>query len=68
MTSTESTRTTSITPKAPAETKSVPVGTHTSKASRVKSPFPPYNELDITGLQSGSLAMDPTTNRVFRVP
>ena len=67
-TGSESIRTTSITPKAPAESKNVPSGTRTSKSMRVKSPYPPYNELDVSGLPSGSLAMDPTTQKVFRVP
>ena len=44
------------------------VGSKTAKPGRVKSPYPPYNELDVTGLSSGSLAMDPTTQKVFRVP
>lgn len=44
------------------------VGKKTSKAGRVVSPYPPYNELDITGLPSGSLALDPTTQKVFEVP
>jgi outer membrane biosynthesis protein TonB len=66
--STEPARNTSITPKAPSETKNVPTGSRTSKSSRVKSPYPPYNELDVSGLSSGSLAMDPTTQKVFRVP
>ena len=43
-------------------------GTRIDKPGRVKSPYPPYNELDVAGLPSGSLAMDPTTQRVFRVP
>lgn len=43
-------------------------GTRTSKAGLVKSPYAPYNELDVTGLPPGSLAMDPTTGKVFRVP
>ncbi len=51
--------------KVPAK---VPTGTRTSKTTRVKSPYPPYNELDVTGLSPGSLAMDPTTQKVFRVP
>jgi hypothetical protein len=34
----------------------------------VKSPFPPYGELDVTGLASGSLAKDPVSGKVFRVP
>ena len=53
------------TPKVPAN---VPTGSRTSKTTRVKSPYPPYNELDVTGLSPGSLAMDPTTQKVFRVP
>lgn len=43
-------------------------GSRTSKDGRVKSPYPPYNELDVSGLPTGSLAMDPTTGKVFRVP
>lgn len=44
------------------------VGKKTSKPGRVMSPYAPYNELDITGLPSGSLALDPTTQKVFQVP
>ena len=43
-------------------------GKRTAKAGRVISPYPPYKELDITGLESGSLALDPTTQKVFEVP
>jgi hypothetical protein len=43
-------------------------GSKTTKEGRVKSPYPPFNELDVTGLPAGSLAMDPTTGKVFRVP
>ena len=43
-------------------------GSRTGKDGRVKSPYPPYNELDVSGLPTGSLAMDPTTGKVFRVP
>ncbi len=43
-------------------------GKRTSKPGRVISPYPPYKELDITGLESGSLALDPTTQKVFEVP
>lgn len=53
----------------PSSTGGAPlVGSKTGKPGRVKSPYPPYNELDVTGLASGSLAMDPTTKKVFRVP
>jgi hypothetical protein len=43
-------------------------GSKTTKEGRVKSPYAPFNELDVTGLPAGSLAMDPTTGKVFRVP
>ncbi len=43
-------------------------GKRTNKEGRVVSPYPPYQELDITGLSSGSLALDPTTQKVFEVP
>ncbi|MEZ0274867.1 MAG: hypothetical protein ACAH88_08170 [Roseimicrobium sp.] len=53
---------------APASNGATLTGTRTTKAGLVKSPYAPYNELDVTGLPSGSLAMDPTTGKVFRVP
>lgn len=56
------------TPKAPSEPPSVLTGTKTGKLGRVKSPYAPYSELDVTGLPSGSLALDPTTQKVFRIP
>lgn len=43
-------------------------GKKTNKPGRVVSPYPPYQELDVTGLPSGSLALDPTTQKVFEVP
>lgn len=43
-------------------------GKKASKEGRVISPYPPYQELDVTGLSSGSLALDPTTQKVFEVP
>jgi len=44
------------------------VGKKTAVPGRVISPYPPHQELDITGLSSGSLALDPTTNKVFQIP
>ncbi|MBL9117908.1 MAG: hypothetical protein JNJ83_23060 [Verrucomicrobiaceae bacterium] len=49
-------------------TDDTPVGKKGSKPGRVISPYPPHNELDVSGLDSGSMALDPTTNRVFRIP
>ena len=51
-----------------AKSGSFMVGKKGSKPGRVVSPYPPYNELDITGLPTGSLALDPTTQKVFQVP
>ncbi len=48
--------------------KNFPTGTRSNKAGFVKSPYEPHNELDATGLSSGSLAKDPTTGKIFRVP
>ena len=44
------------------------VGKKTGVPGRVLSPYPPYQELDVTGLASGSLALDPTTDKVFEIP
>ncbi len=44
------------------------VGKKTAVPGRVISPYPPYQELDVTGLSSGSLALDPTTDKVFEIP
>ncbi len=47
---------------------SFPTARPGSRPGRVISPFPPFNEVDVTGLDSGSLALDPTTQKVFKVP
>ena len=52
----------------PNDSRDIPVATKTSKPGRVKVPFPPYNELDVSGMSAGSLAKDPTSGKVFRVP
>lgn len=54
--------------KASANNGSFLKGKRASKEGRVISPYPPYQELDVTGLGSGSLALDPTTQKVFEVP
>ena len=55
-------------PNAAATSGSFLRGKKSSKEGRVISPYPPYRELDVTGLSSGSLALDPTTQKVFEVP
>ncbi len=34
----------------------------------VETPFPPYGQLDVSGMASGSLARDPVSGKLFRVP
>jgi len=46
----------------------VPVAEKTDKPGLVKSPHPPHKEIDVSGLPSGSLAKDPISQKVFRVP
>lgn len=58
---------TSTAPSSPAG-QEFPKGTATSKPGRVVSPYEPFNELDVQGLPSGSLALDPTTQKVFKIP
>ena len=60
----------SAAPSKPAvvEKKEVLTATKTANPARVKSPYPPYTELDVSGLPSGSSALDPTCQRIFRVP
>ena len=55
-------------PAVKPPTTDVPVATFTNKPGRIKSPYPPFNELDVTGLPPGSLAKDPSTGKVFRLP
>lgn len=50
------------------EKKEVLTATKTANPARVKSPYPPFTELDVAGLPSGSSALDPTCQRIFRVP
>ncbi len=55
-------------PSAAASAGQFMVGKKTAVPGRVVSPYPPYQELDVTGLASGSLALDPTTDKVFEIP
>ena len=48
--------------------KEYPKATSTNRAGRVKSPYPPFTELDVAGMPSGSLAKDPATGKIFRLP
>lgn len=45
-----------------------PTATATKDPGVVLSPYPPYDLLDVKGMAPGSLAKDPATGQVFRVP
>lgn len=66
--STDSSESKTTVTEGQAKSGSFIVGKKGSKPGRVVSPYAPYNELDVTGLPSGSLALDPTTQKVFQVP
>lgn len=52
-----------------SSTTNVPTGEKVpNRPGRVKSPYPPYRELDVTGLPSGSLAKDPVAGKIFKIP
>jgi hypothetical protein len=53
---------------ANADGSSVPTGSKTDSPDFVRSPFPPHNKLDVTGMKPGALAKDPSNGKVFRVP
>jgi hypothetical protein len=55
-------------PEKKIDPTSVPYATKSNNPGRAKSPYPPYRELDVAGMKSGSLAKDPTSGKVFRVP
>jgi hypothetical protein len=46
----------------------IPVAEKTEKPGFVKTPFTPSKLIDVRGMASGSLAKDPSTSQVFRVP
>lgn len=46
----------------------VPIAEKTEKPGFVMTPFTPKKLIDVRGMASGSLAKDPSTNQVFRVP
>lgn len=54
--------------ETPPSGGNIPTATRGSRPGRVKVPFPPYNELDVSGMAAGSLAKDPATGKVFRLP
>ncbi len=55
-------------PNPPPAPPDYPVATPTDHPDRVISPHPPNNLINVEGFRSGDLAIDPTTEKVFRVP
>jgi hypothetical protein len=71
--------TTPSAPPAPAPTPPPPVQMNVNPSEIVKVlpgdqpgfikfPYPPYKVVDVRGLKSGSVAMDPDTKQIFMVP
>jgi len=48
--------------------KEYPVATPTEQDGIVISPYPPGRLLDVSGLEAGSLALDPSVEKIFRIP
>ena len=56
-------------PKPMLDIERLPFATKSADSPNfVNSPYPPNRKLDVAGLSSGSLAKDPTTGKIFRVP
>lgn len=45
-----------------------PYAEKTSTPGLVISPYAPYNVMDVNGLRTGKLALDPSCQKKFRVP
>ena len=54
--------------EAQDDVSSYPEAIPTDKPGVVISPFPPGRKLDVSGLEPGSLAMDPSVDKIFRIP
>jgi len=55
-------------PQPPLDRSKLPTAQRGDTMSRVVSPYPPHNQLDVTGLPSGSLARDPSVGKIFIIP
>lgn len=55
-------------PPPPSGGSSYPYAEKTSTRGEVISPYAPYNVIDVRGLRSVSLALDPSCNKAFRIP
>ena len=65
-----------VSPKQPAAEKKqepkkkpdYPVALKTDNPGFVKSPYPPFALLDVRDIKPGGLAMEPDSDRIFRIP
>ncbi len=51
-----------------AQQSGYPVGRPSGTRGYVYSPYPPYNLIDVRGIPSGSVVLDPSTNQRFINP
>ena len=52
----------------PPAAGSYPFASRTTNPNQVLSPYEPYNVIDVEGFKSGTLARDPSNQKIFRVP
>ncbi|MEO8352803.1 MAG: hypothetical protein ABI680_13795, partial [Chthoniobacteraceae bacterium] len=45
-----------------------PMGNRTSRRGYVRSPYSPYNLIDVRGIPRGARVIDPSTDRIFINP
>lgn len=60
----QSTSNTVATPTA----SNYPYATATQNPGYVRSPYKPYNTIDVRGIPSGKMAKEPGTNNIFMIP
>ncbi len=56
------------TPPVDPKLDEYPVAEKTVNPNYVISPYAPYNVINVEDFRPGQLAMDPSTNKIFRVP
>lgn len=55
-------------PTATPSATSYPYATPTQTQGYVRSPYQPYNTIDVRGIPSGKMAKEPGTNNIFMIP
>jgi hypothetical protein len=57
-----------IAPPAPVDTSNYKVATPTNRPGIVRSPYPPFSEVNVSALKTGDQARVPGSNQIFLVP